>query len=730
MSYWNERRLLLPRLLLSIPLLLAAIVLVKPLALAGDVADLDESVPGLAALAQQKADTLVNNYGVTSVQYAVVSGGDVILSGNAGVFSRTENRPITADTIYGIGSTSKMFTATAIMILVERGLVDLDAPVTTYIPEFTMADARYKQITVRMLLNHSSGLMGATFRNAFLIRDNDPMAHDALISELAGQRLKADPGEYSVYCNDGLTLAELVVERVSNESFSDFIRNNITAPLGMNHTATSQDDFDHSRMARTYVDMAESYEVLELINVIGTGGVYSTAEDLGKFAGIFMYDSVAGADILSAESLRAMANAEYANGLWPEWDPAPGIFNYGLGWDSVNTYPFTAYGIKAVVKGGDTMQYHSSLLILPEYNLAATILTSGGSSTLNLIVVAELLQHVLDSKGALTAERPTVPTVPGGASVAVPIPPTMLEYSGLYAGELTMNSVDLSPDGSLSIVELGDSAPPAEIYAHIGDGVFVSARGDKYLNFVRESNDRTYIRRVWYLNIPGLGHTAMNDYIMQKLAPVAAAAMSDSIREAWLAREGHYYPINEKYSSLPYLVFGAMMEISISAEPGYVGTWQIVDENNAVSSIKIPGLASRDLTDIAFYTQDGCEYLKSGDMIYIGEKDIPVLATTVTSSPGRTIGPIGPDGYAIWYRIADVGGGGAVKIVVDVPMQGAFAIYEGAECTEFSWITGHNEAILPAEGMIVFAGDPGVVFAVSFQAVEAAEVAAATEAAK
>ena len=72
----------------------------------------------LAALAQQKASTLVNDLGVTSVQYAVISNGEIILSGHAGVYSRTDDRPITADTMYGIGSTSKVFTATAIMILI------------------------------------------------------------------------------------------------------------------------------------------------------------------------------------------------------------------------------------------------------------------------------------------------------------------------------------------------------------------------------------------------------------------------------------------------------------------------------------------------------------------------------------------------------------------------------------------------------------------------------------
>ena len=89
------------------------------------------------------------------------------------------------------------------MKLVEQGKVDLDEPVTAYLPDFTMADPRYTQITVRMLLNHSSGLMGGTTNDAFLFGDqgNDD-APSRLLERLAGQTLQAEPGAYSVYSND------------------------------------------------------------------------------------------------------------------------------------------------------------------------------------------------------------------------------------------------------------------------------------------------------------------------------------------------------------------------------------------------------------------------------------------------------------------------------------------------------------------------------------------------
>ncbi len=656
----------------------------------------------LAALARQKASALVNYLGATSVQYAVISNGEIVLSGNAGVYSKTDDKPITADTMYGIGSTSKVFTATAIMILVERGKVALDAPVTEYIPEFTMADPRHKQITVRMLLNHSSGLMGSTFRSAFLYNDPDPAAHDTLLADLANQRLKAAPGEFSVYCNDGFTLAELVVERVSGESFTDFIRHNITAPLGMANTATPQDAFDRSRLARTYAKALDGHAVVDTIGVIGTGGIYSTAEDLCRFARIFMNDSgAAGADaVLSAQSRSAMAAAEYARGVWPVQSYS--FIGYGLGWDAVSSYPFDYYGMEALAKGGDTQLYHSTLLVLPAVNTAAAIVSSGGASTFDLIMASELLQQLLKSRGLLTIARPEAPN---GRPAAAAMPPTLLGHSGLYGSEKGLLTVDISADGRLTVTPLGDDARPAATYTYTAEGVFVSDDGNTHVSFVTESNGHTYSRRVAFIDIPGLGHTVITEYFAQKLGPVALA---DDVLTAWRARDGvSYYVVSDKLTSQMYADEPAFRVSVSKEEPGYVGTLQIVDAHTAASHLQIPGFAGRDLADLVFYEHDGKEYLKMSDSISISEKSIDYLPVE-----GDAVCTIGSDGYAAWYRIAPADEGRTIS--VKLPEHGSFALYEDGKCREFSWVTGNSAAILPPSGMIVFIGDPGATFEISF----------------
>ena len=168
------------------------------------------------------------------------------------IYSRTENRALTEDILYGIGSVSKIYTTVAVMQLAEDGKVNLDAPVTRYLKEFKMADPRYKDITVRMLLNHSSGIMGTGLANAVLFDDADSSSTDGLLEALSTQRLVAAPGAYSVYCNDGFTLAELIVEAVSGMDFMDYVTQYILDPAGLESTFAPGDDFDASRLAKTY----------------------------------------------------------------------------------------------------------------------------------------------------------------------------------------------------------------------------------------------------------------------------------------------------------------------------------------------------------------------------------------------------------------------------------------------------------------------------------------------
>lgn len=189
---------------------IAALMFAMPVAGAGAA---DHKDTGLAERkAQEAAEVLVRDYGVNSVQYAIRDQGKVVLSGGLGVTEDGKQETVSKDTMYGIGSVSKVYSTAAVLMLVDAGKVDLDSPLTDYILDFQMADERYKQITTRMLMNHSAGLYGSHYKNSMLMADNDSQNYDTLLENLRNERLKSDPGEYSVYANDGFQLLQLLVE--------------------------------------------------------------------------------------------------------------------------------------------------------------------------------------------------------------------------------------------------------------------------------------------------------------------------------------------------------------------------------------------------------------------------------------------------------------------------------------------------------------------------------------
>ncbi|PWW33508.1 MULTISPECIES: serine hydrolase domain-containing protein [Paenibacillus] len=648
----------------------------------------------------EKAKLLTEKYGTTSVQYALIDSGEIVVSGQTGKNDLKDKVPLTSNTIYGIGSTSKMVLTTAVMKLVDEGKIDLDLPVVNYIRDFKMKDNRYKQITPRMLLNHSSGLLGSTGSNATLYGDNDTYSHDTFLDQLANQNLKADPGEYSVYCNDGFTLAEILVERVSGMGFTPFIYKYITEPLDMNHTKTPQDVVDPAEMAGIYSPLYEGQLPQENYNIIATGGIYSTAEDLVKFSQIFTGE-VEG--ILSNKSVEAMAQEEYKRGMWPE-DSDTSI-SYGLGWDSVNLYPFSEYGIKAVTKGGDTISYHSSLIVLPEYNLAAAVNSSGGTSAKDQFIASELLLSALEEKGIITERKPEKSF---GVPAKSDIPKEISTYAGIYGGNNSVKKIEMNHAGRMTVSTLTAPSNPAQEYTYTTDGTFVNDEGTEKLKFVTEKNGRTYLWSRSYISLPGLGQLAFSEYTAEKLE---ANELSQDIATSWEKREGkRYYVVNEKYTSTVYLNSSPILPIHTDKEtPGYVSNIKIIGANEAVTELQIPGMAGRDTKEIYFAEKNGVEYITAVGSIYASEELVQRLY-----SGKQSVTTIQTDGYAKWFSVpATVNG---KVMTVKMPSHGAFAVYDQTGiCINHTVVSGKNEVVLPENGRIVFAGDVGSTFEISLK---------------
>ena len=651
----------------------------------------------LKTLAEQKVKTFTSLYGLDSVSYALIDNGNIILSDK--YYSPTKKYETKASDVYGLGSISKIFTTVAVLQLSGQGKLSLDTPVVTYLPEFTMADGRYKDITVRMLLNHSSGLMGSTLKNTILFEDNDTTAHDNFLESLKSQRLKAAPGSYSVYCNDGFTLAEILVEKVSGISFSQYIKDYITTPLGLKKTLTPVDSIPAGLLSGTYAKLLKAPLPAESFHAIGAGGIYSSAEELCRFSQLFMAVG-SYVNVLSAQASDSMENPEYAKGL----NPAQGSsLTYGLGWDSVTTYPYESYGIKALVKGGDTLTYHSSLTVLPEENMAIAVMSSGGSSLYNQIFAQEIMLKALKDKGRITEIKPDETfSLPKKTA----IPADQKQYEGYYGNFTNMLKVTMKDTGTLTLTSMLAPDASPQIFYYTGNGKYYYTDGTYYLSFEKNTNGNTYIYFSGFTKLPGLGQSFSSSYLAQKLTENPLTA---EVEKIWKARSGKtYFLLSEKYSSQIYVLSSPYSVIPMTE--GIKGYWintAIIDKDNAKNPIQIPGSYGRDLTDYRFFRENGIEYLDAKGNIFLSSDNVKSL-------PAKTAKyAIGEKGYASWYKLSS--NTASKKITVTVPANASFAVYNEKDVCITNYYLNKNKTItLPKKGYIVFTGDAGSVFQLKF----------------
>ena len=622
----------------------------------------------------------------------------------------TTNQP---NKLYGIGSVSKIFTAASIMKLAEENKLDLDEPITTYIPDFTMADARYTQITTRMLLNHSSGLKGMTGNNGFLTGDNDTHLHDNYLEYLKTQNLKHDPGDRSIYCNEGFTLAEIIIETISGMTYTDYITQNFAEPLGLGNIETPQSDFDWNTLAYTYLGNSELLP--QTLGMIGSGGIYATMEDLCHFSTIFM-DNADGT-ILSKTSTDEMAKIQHQMEIVPPG--ADTVFRYGLGWDCVEQYPFNQLGIRALSKGGSTFTYYTNLTVLPEYNLAAAVACSGDGG-LESLIAQEIILAVLEEEGL----------IPAGTTIALPeqntqrakVPEDIKSNAGIYAaGMLGQYSLAFTDD-SLILTPIGVRNERPMEYIYNTDGEFISTNGDFIGVFSSDSGAvgitaitfaGNYLVIQSYEDLPGLSSTAEAIPFAEKIEenPVSGDAWN-----AWTERNGkEYLLVSEKYTSAMYINMSLAKTMTDERIYGYVSNGiytaggvvfpavRISDRDSAKGYQNIPTMLGRDIVDISIEAVNGVEYLNMNNNRFVDA----AAAVPFSALGDRIIINSEP----VWVDIDEYLGGKTVS--VSTPGNGSWFVFDDKmTCLATSLErTIRSTIILPENGRLVFAGEPGAEFA-------------------
>lgn len=355
--------------------------------------------PGANVIARwrERIPRLMADEQVPGLAIAVVDGDRVLWSEAFGSTARDGGRPVTTDTIFSVQSMSKLFTATAVMRAVQEGRVDLDTPITTYLPEFTVHsvfEAHPEQrLTLRMLLAHTGGFTHeAPFGNNFDLGHPD---FDAHVDSIADTWLRFPVGTGYAYSNLDIDLAGAILERVYGRPLAEVMDTLVLAPLGMTHST-----FDQQRIRATEDRAVGTSAPLPQVPVdvpmAAAGGLYSSASDLARFLRFQLGDGrIDGVEVLSPALLEAQRTV-----------PAPhegAKGGYALGVERTR-WRAERY-VDLFSHGGGGFGFLSDLWWAPSVQLGIAVLTNSADHSLQGRVAIGVLRDLVDEPGSEYAAR-------------------------------------------------------------------------------------------------------------------------------------------------------------------------------------------------------------------------------------------------------------------------------------------------------------------------------------
>ncbi len=323
---------------------------------------------------------------------------------NFGFKDLGSRKPPSSDTLFGLGSITKVFTAVAIMQLQDKGVLNLDDPISNYLAvDFDSSNP----ILIRHLLSHSSGIPALGYSESKMSKrwwmDGYPIASlDDLLSFMGGasEWVQTQPGKRWFYLNEGYILLGAIIEQISGQAYKDYISENILRPLGMTRSFFNREeveqDADH---ATPYLKERDGSHFLgaNLYSAIpAAGGLVSTISDMTVFAKVFFTPEAATKPLLSEEALRLMqapviSLPNQPSSVFSDANHFSGnVRSFGLGLQIQPSF----FGQTVISHGGGVMGGTTYMACIPEQNIAVILLSNAHGypmSHLALVALATLL---------------------------------------------------------------------------------------------------------------------------------------------------------------------------------------------------------------------------------------------------------------------------------------------------------------------------------------------------
>lgn len=325
----------------------------------------DVEVKSIIAESNRKISKRMKKDCLPGLSITLVDKYGVVWSEVYGFTDREKKKPVTPDTIFSIQSMSKAFTATGVMIAVQDGIVELDTPITTYIPDFTV-NSRFEEnpqerITLRHLLGHKAG-----FTHEAPIGNNnypDFPSFEAHIRSISNTWLRYPVGQRYSYSNLGIDLAGYILQVVSGKPFAQYMKEKVLEPIGMKNSS-----FDWEAIRKNEnraIGHLKGFSNVPLeFAMIPAGALYSNIVDMAKFIQFQLNDGEIGSKrILEKKYLKEMYSVPF---------PVQGqIEGYALGIGKVKKYD--SY---CLIHGGGGMGFTSDMRWYPEFGIGMALLTN------------------------------------------------------------------------------------------------------------------------------------------------------------------------------------------------------------------------------------------------------------------------------------------------------------------------------------------------------------------
>jgi CubicO group peptidase (beta-lactamase class C family)/D-alanyl-D-alanine dipeptidase len=390
--------------------------------------------------------------GIPAISIALVRGHQVVWARGFGWADSAAAKAATATTVYRVGSVSKLFTDVGIMRLVERGSVDLDAPVERYIPDFHPTNPFGGRITVRELTSHRAGLTREPPVGNYF--DDSGPSLTATVASLNQTALVYKPGTHAKYSNAGIAVLGDVLERTQHESFYPYLERAVLQPMGLDQSAFRPRPDLLPRMAKgtmwTFDGRRFDAPTFQL-GMGPCGSMYTTVLDLGRFLEMLFARGVApnGTRVLAARTLDTMWTPQFA---------APGAkTGFGIGFDIERLDGHLTVGHDGAIYG-----FATTLRALPDDSIGVVVVaTLDGANTVTDRIGDAALRMMLDVR---EGKAPTAP------DTTTPLPRARaLALAGHYTGAHRV--ADLTEyEGHLYLSPLGVARGELRVPAHPGRG--------------------------------------------------------------------------------------------------------------------------------------------------------------------------------------------------------------------------------------------------------------------